>query len=388
VRPIASVLAALALAACRETTGPHVSVSFASLSAGAGHTCGLTADGTAYCWGFGSWSPAPVSRALTFARVSAGEKHICGSTASGVAYCWGDNRAGQLGNGRADTLPHSTPVMVSGGLTFASVSAGGLHTCGVTTGGIAYCWGYDYFGQLGSGDTTNSATPVAVVGGRTFATVSAGGDFTCGVTTGGSAYCWGDNAWGGLGAGSSDLNPHPAPVAVSGGFTFMSLSAGLEHACGMTTGGAAYCWGDNSHDQLGVFGGDGCGGYLSIGVCRLVPTAVSGGLTFGSLRTGGEHTCGVTTGGAVYCWGNNDYQQLGTTYGPDVCGFSGEFGCSIEPTPVSGGLTFASVTAGGWHTCGVTTGGLAYCWGDNRNGQLGDGSRTQSATPVRVAGQP
>ena len=170
----------------------------------------------------------------------------------------------------------TTPVAVSGGHTFAAVSAGFYFTCGVTTSGAAYCWGYNGGGQLGDGTTTNSLTPVAVSGGLTFAAVSAGSGQTCGVTTSGAAYCWGSNDYGEGGRGT--FTSSSTPVAVSGGFTFAALSAGGAgstvgpHTCGVTPGGAAYCWGYNGYGQLG----DG-----TSGTNRLTPVAVSGGLTFG-----------------------------------------------------------------------------------------------------------
>ncbi|OLC99583.1 MAG: hypothetical protein AUI89_08550 [Gemmatimonadetes bacterium 13_1_40CM_3_65_8] len=136
---------------------------------------------------------APVSAVV--ARVSAGFVHTCGVTSSGAAYCWGNNTVGELGDGTYGT-DRLTPVAVSGGLTFAAVSAGFYFTCGVTTSRPAYCWGDNPAGELGNGTTTNSTTPVAVSGGLTFVAVSAGDAHTCGVTPSGAAYCWGGNGYG------------------------------------------------------------------------------------------------------------------------------------------------------------------------------------------------
>ena len=191
-------------------------------------------------------TPPPAE--LTFATVDAGVDHTCGVTTSGDAYCWGDNSYGELGDGTIDTT-RTTPVLVSGGLRFAAVSAGKNHTCGMTTGGNAYCWGENFYGQLGDGTTTDRVTPRLVSGGLTFATVSAERDHTCGVTTSGVAYCWGWNSSGQLGNGTTtDRN---TPVRVSGGLNFASVSAATNHTCGVTPGGAAYCWGSNYNGQLG-----------------------------------------------------------------------------------------------------------------------------------------
>jgi hypothetical protein len=348
-------------------------VRFAAVGASFAETCGVSVGGDAYCWGAGQGSgsstPVGVSGSVAFSSLSKGDAYACGVTTGGAAYCWGFNVSGQLGNG--STVSSSTPVAVLGGLTFAAVSAGVGHTCGVTTGGAAYCWGYNVAGELGIGvaDTLPHTTPVAVANGLTFAAVSAGPGFTCGVTTSGAAYCWGVNGSGQLGDGAADTVLHSTPVAVAGGLSFATVSAGYAHTCGVTSGGAAYCWGNNY------------GGYLGDGSTTnsSTPVAVVGGLTFAAVSAGDDHTCGVTTSGAAHCWGFNDYGQLGNGAADRLP--------HTNPVAVAGALAFAEVSAGSGHTCGVTTGGAAYCWGWNSYGQLGNGAMANSATPVVVTGQ-
>jgi len=360
-----------------------------AVTVGTVHTCAVEASGAAYCWGLNdygqlgngsthySFTPVGVAGELMFAALSGGFYHTCGLDTSGAAYCWGQNANGKLGNG--STTGSALPVPVSGGLAFAAVSAAGLHTCGLHTSGTAYCWGWNGLGQLGDNSTTDRSTPVPVAGGLTFVGLSAGGHHTCGVTTSGAAYCWGNNANGELGNGSPGTS---GPVPVAGGLTFAALSAGYYHTCGVTTDGAAYCWGWNGFGQLGD--GSTTGG--------ATPVPVADGLTFAALSAGMFHTCGVTTDGAAYCWGRNDVGELG----------NGSATSSLKPVAVAGGLTFVSVTAAGWvffaepedlltdHTCGITTNRVAYCWGSNAWGFLGDayGSGAQSLVPVKVAGQP
>jgi alpha-tubulin suppressor-like RCC1 family protein len=222
-------------------------------------------------------------------------------------------------------------VTVSGGLTFVALSAGGVHTCGLTMAGLAYCWGDNSYGQLGDGTSTQRTSPEPVSGGLTFAELSAANSQTCGVTTVGEAYCWGDNTYGQLGDGST--TERTSPVAVSGGLTFTLVSLGLFHSCGLTTAGGAYCWGANGAGQLGD------GSFAGSQICGVVPLA--------------------------------DYQ----------------FPCVTTPVSVTGGLTFTTVSTGGFHTCGVTT-VSDYCWGGNGWGQLGNGGVTSTSVPVQVLGQP
>ena len=373
-------------AACRDGAGPHNHIAYAEVSAGVSGPCAVSTTGAGYCWGYNgdgelgtgsatgpqlcagkfpcSTRPAPVSGALTFGGISAGATDFaCGLTTTGAVYCWGDNSSYALGSG--DTASSSKPTRVVGGLTFALVRAGFRHTCGLTPVGAAYCWGLNYRGQLGNGDSASSSIPVAVSGGLSFTSLTAGLDDACGVTGGGAAYCWGYNAYGQL--GNSDTTNTSAPVAVVGGLAFASVSAGLFHTCGITTSGAAYCWGSNFAGELGTGGTN----------FSRTPIPVAGGLRFANISAGWWYTCGVSTSGAAYCWGWDAYGQIG----------SGGVGYSVPtPTAVAGALIFTSVSAGEYHTCGVTTDSAAYCWGNNANGELGDGTTQSASFPQRVAG--
>jgi alpha-tubulin suppressor-like RCC1 family protein len=252
-----------------------------------------------------------------------------------------------------------------GGGSPQSIVGSNAYTCALANDGTAYCWGFNALGMLGDGTTTDRLTPVAVAGGLTFKTLSAGFFHVCGVTTGGSAYCWGANKYGHLGDGT--MVDRPTPVSVSEQLTFQSVSAGYAHSCGLTSGGAAYCWGYNLNGQLGD-------GTTSD---RTTPTAVAGGLIFKSLTANGWHTCAVTVDGDAYCWGLNADGQLG-----DGTIFTNR----AVPVAVGGGFKFHSLTAGHHYTCGLSLEGAARCWGDNTNGQLGDGTRTQRLTPAAVTG--
>jgi alpha-tubulin suppressor-like RCC1 family protein len=351
----------------------------AMVSAGPYHTCGLTTAGDAYCWGYNASgqlgtgtatsqepAPMPVTGSHTFQAVSAGESHTCGLTTAGDAYCWGDNSYGQLGTGTV-TSQEPTPLPVTGGHTFQSVSVGYIHTCGLTTAGDAYCWGNNYHGQLGTGSTTpwpsEEPTPLPVTSGHTFQSVSEGYNHTCGLTTAGDAYCWGRNDVGQLGIGTATLQ-EPTPLPVTGGHPFQAVSAGSSHTCGVTTAGDAYCWGYNLYGQVGS-------GWWTWS--EPAPLPVTGGHPFQAVSAGGNHTCGVTTAGDAYCWGFNGAGELGMGTAT-----------LLEPTPlpVTGSHTFRAVSAGGHHTCGLTTAGDAYCWGDNSAGQLGDNTFITKFLPV------
>lgn len=290
-------------------------LTFALVSAGGFHTCGVTANGAAACWGYwgqlgtgstaSSTTPVAVAGSVSYQSVTTGTYHSCGVTSSSGGYCWGGNVDGQLGDGTTTT--RLTPVVVSAGLSFASMAAGGGvvngggHTCALTGGGVAYCWGYNAFGQLGTGSTTNSATPLAVSGGLSLAAISSGFGHTCGLTSGGAAYCWGYNGDGELGSGTTTQSLVPVPV--TGSLSFASVSAGANQTCGLTSSGAAYCWGYNGQGALGNGG---------VSLVSTSPVAVLGGLSFTSMSSGFNHVCAIATRGAAYCWGSGANGRLGT----------------------------------------------------------------------------
>src|SRR5439155_1510095 len=193
------------------------------------------------------------SAGLSFSALAAGASHTCGLTNSGATYCWGARGDGQLGDGTPQVW--WAPGAVSWGSSFTALAAAGDYagyTCGLTSAGAAYCWGSNLNGELGNGSTTWSSEPVPVSGNLSFGALAAGGDYTCGLTSTGAAYCWGDNSVGQLGNPSTTSSS--IPVAVSGGQSFTALAAAgsfSPHTCGLTSGGAGFCWGYNYYGELG-----------------------------------------------------------------------------------------------------------------------------------------
>jgi len=228
----------------------------------------------------------------------------CAITTDAAALCWGFNSSGRLGDGT--TTNRNVPTAMTGGLTFESVELGAGHGCGVTTDGSAYCWGSALGGVLGTGTTPPddcggiacTLSPVAVSGGLKFVptSIAVAGNVSCAIEQGTSiAYCWGSGTIGDGSIGSA------TPKAVTGGLQFGQLDANEGYVCGLTTAGAAYCWGDNHDGQLG----SGSQSPAS------TPQPVQGGLSFVFITTGEAHVCGRTADGAAYCWGGNDSGEVG-----------------------------------------------------------------------------
>ena len=343
--------------------------------------------------------------------------HTCVLSPSGSASCFGDGTSGQLGQGVYQSEP--SPVAVSGGLTFVSIVAGWSHTCALEAStGDVYCWGDVSWGRLGDGSVASSGTTNApstkVIGGHSFVELTGGTRHTCGLTGTGDVYCWGFGRSGEL--GNNSATDSGTPVLVSGGNTYTSISAGFAYTCALTVTGSAHCWGSNGLGQLG----DGTNTDSS------VPVAVAGGTAFTKIEAGSLTTCALDATGSAHCWGyrgalgngqsavnsNTPQPVSGAEVFTSIAGGEGSHFCAIrsaagtmcwgenwqgqlgdgtftrrdQPTTVSGGQSFIDLAIGRSHTCGVTTGGSLYCWGDNVDGQLGLGFGSGSATPVLVTG--
>ena len=356
--------------------------------AGVAHTCVIARDNRVMCWGdnqFGqlgdsafpdSASNTPVATSgfggRTPVQLAAGRNHTCARMSDGTVWCWGYNGYLELGFGVGT---YADPVQVSLGASATWISAAGNTSCARTAAQLV-CWGRNNKGQLGLGTTYTGSggvapTAVPAVPG-TFDAVQLSGGFehTCAASTAGEVWCWGEGGRLQLGNTTNSTVDQSTPQRTDTlGDTAVHVAAGAEFSCARLTGGSVWCWGDNQSGQLGR-------GSTSPSSSS-APTAVAGTGNVSVLSAGGKHACTVTTAGAVRCWGANASGQVGDAsfvdaYSPkDVTGVSG---------------TAVDVAAGGTHTCAVTQTGAVQCWGDNTFGQLGTGDNTSRNAATAVTG--
>ena len=358
-------------------------------------SCALDSIQNTWCWGenaiyrqrgfettnsFIAQTPAksPIPSLVSLAE--GGSQHRCGLTAEGTAVCWGRGTYGQLGRGTLDSTGN-VPGVVVGGAKWRSIYTGRLHTCAIDKSGDAWCWGISFRGELGNNtpittlDANRIPTPVPVAGGLKWKSLALGWQHTCGIAVNDTAYCWGDNRYGELGIGTADTTPHLSPVAVQGANHFTQLTASWRWTCGITTEKKAMCWGVNFIGQLG----DGTT------ADRTTPGLVSGNHSFmriaAAFTTGSFNTplpgngiqngiqnafgsvCALRDDGTPMCWGYNGDGQLG----------DGTTTSRSTPTAVAGDVKLTSLAMGTTHTCGMN-GNAVWCWGSRELYQLGSPS--------------
>jgi alpha-tubulin suppressor-like RCC1 family protein len=366
------------LALSGQTTGVW------AVAAGASsyHTCALLSPGTVSCWGANDYQqlgsatpgsgiamsavPLQVAGLTNVVGIAVGARHTCAVLADGTVHCWGDNAYGKLGSSTS-TAMSLVPLAVSGLSTVVSVVAGTDFTCALLQDATVRCWGRNDSSQLGAvTPDTKSATPVTVGGLSGVTSMSAGAAHICAVAGAGLVNCWGAGTFGQLGNAMTVSSTMPVMVGLSS--LVSSVATGNTHTCAVRLNGALSCWGRNSENELGDPSVSGMSS-SPINVSVLSPDFVA-------IGAGAFHTCAIHMSGTASCWGSNSSGQLAMPVSVSSSG---------SPIDLLDGPSFAAVTGGESHTCGLTRSGAVYCWGDNSEGQLGVvAAGAMSSQPVAI----
>lgn len=326
--------------------------------------------------------------------VTSGPSNTCGLRHDRTTFCWGANQYGELGNPTNNgttagvIVPQKLPVPVAG-QWWRALTFGEGHVCGLLSNNSGWCWGLNNAGQLGTStnvgtnDPNPAPLPLIAPGGRTWLSLSAGSDFTCGLTTDRALWCWGSNKYGGLGVatnnGSSNANPAPiqVPSPAPGTTTWRQVDASRAHTCGTLTTGGLWCWGYALDGRLGP--------NVTPADTTHLPAEVDTPTTnWTTTATGSLWSCGLTSTSRLRCWGNNRFGSLGTATnaGTDT----------PHPTPIAAPApangTVSALRVGGGFTCATLTDTTSWCWGSNQYGTLatvaGSGSTTPMPDPVKL----
>jgi alpha-tubulin suppressor-like RCC1 family protein len=372
----------MALAVCGWFWRAGTAAAYPYVATGQDHSCGVTGDGTLWCWGrndhgelgdgtkVGRLRPVKVAASFGNAFVSAGEQVTCAvPTGFGAQHVWCWGWGGLVGDGTS--VDRTSPVDImstndSWDGAPGDVSVGNAHTC-ARKGGQVFCWGSDAQGQLGDGQANLTPVPGPVLAAMLGDTVGgiAAGVHTCAIVSGGNVLCFGGNAYGQLGDGTTIDRATPVQPHGLGG-SVVQIATGQAHTCALKSDGTLWCWGDNTGGQLG----DGTF------TARLTPVQVTAlGNTVQKIATGGFHTCVIKNDGTPWCWGDNESGQVG----------DGTFTTRTLPVPITPPASpFVEISGGEYHTCARAIDNSIWCWGDNEYGKLGDGTTTNRASPTLV----
>jgi cysteine-rich repeat protein len=346
-----------------------------SVVSGGGNNCSIIPGGALRCWGYNSNGELGLEHTYavgddehpssasdveliadeTAAAVEVGGGHTCAILSDDNVYCWGANSSGQLGDATTTSRDVIEDAVDLSDVVPTAIQSGGAHTCALLTGGSVKCWGENGDGQLGIGSTTDKTAPTtAVTLGTTATAISAGNAHTCALLTGGTVRCWGDNTSGQLGIGNTtDSTSAAAAVDLDTGVA-TAVAAGRLHTCVIVDNDVS-CWGENGSGQLG----DGTTTDASLPAASVDLDDA----TAAQIVAGDDHTCALTSDGAVYCWGENGDGQIGDASTTDAT------------APVlldfGGDLTATSISAGAAHTCAVLSNDHIRCWGRGDHGETG-----------------
>lgn len=346
------------------------------LALGYDHACALLSDGTARCWGGNydgqlgdgtatdRYQPTPVAGLSGAKKLSLGTSFTCALLANLSVRCWGDNDYGQLGID--STAGSKIPVTVANLSNVTDIATGYTHACAVRGTDTVSCWGANTNGQLGDGTTVQRSAPVPVNNLSGAWQLSLGNFFSCALNTEHTAYCWGYNANGELGNTSNwEQTNYPLFPVGGGAPSIFHIVSGNSHSCALYATGSAQCWGWNQYGQLGD-------GSMTN---RNAPSASIIDVT--GLALGYGHTCALHADGSVSCVGENDLGQLGAGNDNAKLDFVTIAGLPKPAVQITGGAKF---------NCALLADRSVYCWGSNEYGQLGIGSADNAphTTPTKV----
>jgi alpha-tubulin suppressor-like RCC1 family protein len=286
-----------------------------------------------------------------------------------------------------------------------TLSAGAYHTCALLDSGAVKCWGQGGAGQLGLGDFAErggangrgDALPAVDLGtGRKAIAVTAGGLHTCALLDTGAVKCWGRGAEGQLGLGSvkprgggaNEMGDALPAVDLGTGRKAIAVSAGTNHTCALLDTGAVKCWGQGDYGQLGLGDRKNRGGGPAEMGDALAAVDLGTGRKAIAVSAGGLHTCAVLDTGAVKCWGKGLFGRLGLGDAKSRGNAPTEMGDALPAVDLGAGQTAIAVSAGGFHTCALLRGGAVKCWGEEDTGRLGLGARKSRGTgPTEMGGR-
>ncbi|MBR9683709.1 hypothetical protein GOV03_04180, partial [Candidatus Woesearchaeota archaeon] len=345
-----------------------------NLSMGQIFSCALTDNGSVYCWGYNGHGqigqgyagvPIPLPKKVlglsNVVQMDTGYYHSCAIVQNGSVLCWGYNAYGNLWD--TTTATRTTPVKVTELYNISKITCSYHSTCAILQNGTAMCGGYNGYGQLGVGDTATKTDPTPVLNVSNVTEITQSSMYhNCFLQENGTVKCTGRNNYGQLGDGSQIQKTSPVDADI---INVTSLVVGVYHTCAIQQNTSVMCWGYNSHGELGD------------GTATLKTSPITTNITdVSSIDASHYHTCAILQNGTAMCWGYNDVMQIGDNTTTS----------RTRPVPAKSINNATVISASNKQTCGVNMEGSIICWGDNTYGQLGYGTYGYTVTPLTVEG--
>ena len=372
-------------------TAISINSDWSDVSLGSSHSCAIKNIDELWCWGSNTFSQLGHSSTNTrkpslliktnddettttenWIATASGDSHTCAIKADQSLWCWGGNSSGQLGQGTTVALI-AEPTEVAADSQWSSVSANGDHSCAIKTGNSLWCWGSNSSGQIGNNaDAAIVSSPTEIAAGSSWSKISLGTDHSCGIKDDDSLWCWGGNSHGQLGDGSKEEKKIPTAID-PGNNDWLAISLGTQFSCGIRDVGSLFCWGINDKNQSGR---------SPIDKADLTtPSSVDGNTDWLNISTGNTHSCGIRNTDQLWCWGDSSYGQTGAESAATP---------TLVVTPTVGDDKWIKVAADGNHSCAIRKNNnqdnSLWCWGKNDNGQLGNNTTTAKTQPAPVVG--
>lgn len=317
-------------------------------------------------------SPAPDSLIVGPGMLAASGSSTCTVRPSGRLYCWGGNHVGQLGDGTTTDRPLAVVVALPSravGVAADPIDDLAAHVCAITDIGDTYCWGNNFSGQTGAERASGDQLIPVRVSVVASIHIALGMHTTFTIDREARCWAWGLQEQGALGIGNA-TGADPSVPRLSPTLTNVSAITGGDHGGCAIANARAWCWGQNQRGEVG----DGTT------TLRRVPTMVVGLEQASSVATGSSHSCALASDHTVWCWGSNGFGQLARLPIDSTP--------ALTPVQISGLRDVLAIAAGNHHTCAIDGSGAVWCWGDNAFGQLGHDSRIAHPGLVRVDGIP
>ncbi|MBO9665787.1 MAG: hypothetical protein J7501_03130 [Bdellovibrio sp.] len=367
-----------------ETTPIKVSGTYKTVATQETNTCAMDLNDEIYCWGFGqdggngignytntNTPGTKVSGGKTYKKIVSGRNHICAITSTDKLQCWGQANISSVSAGTAlgdgTTLKKNVPTDIDASESYLTASGGSGISCGITTNNRLKCWGEVDEGYLGDNTTLKNRLPTSVDPMESYSAIAPGKSFNCGITTDGTLKCWGSDSDGLYSVGDGSVLSRTSPIVIDSGKKYIKIYANESNVCGIREDNLAYCWGDATNGRLGDNTSNGK---------KVLPSKVSGNLSFSTMGMGKTSSCAITLDSKLYCWGEGNLGQLG-----QVAAFSQ----IPAPTLVDSPNTYKKVKVGSSHACALRSDDKLLCWGSNANGCVGNGaSGVQQNTPIVI----